>query len=88
MKLLGVTDNDVDIYNYTDDNYLICSGYEYELIKTKVLHKVHKVTSWFESNHIDDCFVFGKSNNLGKFHIGNNDIVPDDKYKNIRTDCE
>ncbi|KAK2139615.1 hypothetical protein LSH36_1692g00013, partial [Paralvinella palmiformis] len=51
----------ITIYGRRDyDNYLICSGYEYELIKTKVLHKVHKVTSWFESNHIDDCFVFGK----------------------------
>ena len=29
--LLGIVDNDVDIYNYADDNYLVCSGYDYEV---------------------------------------------------------
>ena len=85
--LLGVEEDDVDIYDYADDYSLICSGHEYELVKSKLLHNVHKVTSWFESNHMKvnenkfQCTVFGKSDNLGTFNIGNYDINPNDNVK-------
>jgi len=75
--LLSAVYNDVDIYNYADDNTLLCSRYEYELVKSKLLHNVHQVTSVFEANHMTvneskfQCHFFGKSDNLGTFIIGN-----------------
>ena len=85
--LLDVVDDDVDIYNYADDNSLVYAGYDYDLVKSKLLHNVQKVTSWFENNHMKvnqdkfQCIVFGKSGNLGTFRVGNYDIVPDDNVK-------
>ena len=90
--LLDIVDNDVDIYNYADDNSLVCSGHDYELVKRKLLHNVHKVTSWFELNHMRvnerkfQCIVFGKTEHLGTFTVGNYNIVPDDNVK-IRIEC-
>ena len=81
--MLLLIDNDVNIYNYADDNTLLCSGYDYETLKDKLLHNVNKVTSWFEDNHMQinpDKFkytVFGKHVNVSNLIIGNNVIIPE-----------
>ena len=59
--MLGVVDNDVDIYNYADDNTLVCFGHEYELVKSKW------GTLWKALPHVvapetrSKCFTSGKS---------------------------
>ena len=84
--MLLLIDNDVDIYNYADDNTLLCSGYDYETVN-KLLHNVNKVTSWFEDNHMQinpDKFqyiVFGKHVNVSNLIIGNNVIIPETNVK-------
>ena len=35
--MLFILDNDVDIYNYADDNTFVCSGYDYESVKQILL---------------------------------------------------
>ena len=85
--MLYILDNDVDIYNYADDNSLVCSGYDYDDVKSKLLSNVNKVIKWFESNHMKvnedkfQCIVFGKKDNLGTFRIGDHDIVPEEYVK-------
>ncbi|KAK2154572.1 hypothetical protein LSH36_264g00045 [Paralvinella palmiformis] len=41
--------DDVDVYNYTDDNTFVCSGYDYESVKDKVVRNVNNVITWFET---------------------------------------
>ena len=43
--MLYILDNDVDTYNY--DNSLVCSGYDYDDVKSKLLSNVNKVIKWF-----------------------------------------
>ena len=90
IRGIYILDNDVDIYNiynYADDNSLVCSGYDYDDVKSKLLSNVNKVIKWFESNHMKvnedkfQCIVFGKKDNLGNFRIGDHDIVPEDYVK-------
>ena len=75
MICLNILDNDVDIYNYADDNSLVCSGYDYDDVKSKLLSNVNRVITWFESNHMKvnedkfQCIVFGKKDNLGNFRM-------------------
>ena len=70
--MLYILDNDVDIYNYADDNSLVCSGYDYDDVKSKLLSNVNKVIKWFESNHMKvnedkfQCIVFGKKDNKNR----------------------
>ncbi len=57
--MLNIIDNAVDIYNYADDNSLVCSGYDYDDVKSKLSHNVQKVTSWLVNNHMKSrihCF--------------------------------
>ena len=73
--ILYILDNDVDIYYYTDDNSLVCSGYDHDDVKSKLLSNVHKVIKLFESNHMKvnedtlQYIVFGKKDNLGNFNM-------------------
>ena len=39
----------IEVYNYADDNTFVCSGYDYESVKDKV---VRNVITWFESNNM------------------------------------
>ena len=41
--MMFILDNDIDIYNYADDNSLLCAGSDYENVKHKLLHNVNKV---------------------------------------------
>ena len=85
--LLYDIDEDVDIYNYADDNSLVCSGYDYETVKSKLMHNVDKITNWFIINHMKvnqdkfQCIVFGKTNDLGTFRVGNNCVAPEENVK-------
>ena len=85
--MLLLINDDVQIYNYADDNTLVCSGYNYDDVKDKLLHNVINVISWFEDNHMKinpDKFqyiVFGKYENVDNFVIGNNIITPQNCVK-------
>ena len=50
--MMFILDNDIDIYNYADDNSLLCAGSDYENVKHKLLHNVNKVVEWFQGNHM------------------------------------
>ena len=64
--MLFILEDDVDVYNYADDNTFVCSGYDYESVKDKLIRNVNNVITWFESNNMmvnPDKFqfiVFGK----------------------------
>ena len=54
------------IFNYADDNTLVCTGYCYDSVKETLLRNVNNVTSWFEANRMKvnpnkfQYIVFGK----------------------------
>ena len=62
--MMFILDDDIDIYNYADDNSLLCAGSDYENVKHKLLHNVYenvkhkllhnvnKVVEWFQGNHM------------------------------------
>ena len=87
--MMFILDDDIDIYNYADDNSMLCAGSDYENVKHKLLHNVNKVVEWFQGNHMKvnpdkfQCIVFGKQDNLGKFNIGDNNILPEDNVKTL-----
>ena len=68
--LLSVINGNTDIYNYADDNTLICSGYNYDNVKRELISSVEKVMVWFEENYMQvnpnkfQCIFFGKVFNL------------------------
>ena len=76
-----------NVYHYADDNTFVCSGYDYESVKDKVVRNVNNVITWFESNNMMvnpdkfQCIVFGKNENLDSFKIGKHDIVPQNNVK-------
>ena len=65
----------------------MCSGSDYENVKSKLLHNMNKVVAWFQGNHMKvnpdkfQCIVFGKQDNLGSFKIGDHNILPEDNVK-------
>ena len=85
--MLFILEDNVDIYNYADDNTFVCSGYDYESVKDKVVRNVRNVITWFESNNMMvnpdkfQCIVFGKNENFDSFKIGKHDIVPQNNVK-------
>ena len=38
--MLSIISDNIEIYNYADDNTLICSGYEYEDAKAELMLNV------------------------------------------------
>ena len=94
--MIYIIDDDIDIYNYADDNTLVCSGYVYEDVKEKLLLNANKVTGWFENNFMKvnqdkfQCIVFGKYDDLGTFRVDNHDIIPEDTVKilGLTVDCK
>ena len=85
-KNSGLSDNIV-IYNYVDDNTVICSGYEYEDVKAELMLNVDKIIEWFQDNHMKvnpDKFqyiVFGKVVNPNTFLINGNVVRPEERVK-------
>ena len=64
--MLSILDDSINVYNYADDNTLMCTGYNYEHVEDKLILNVCKVIKWFESNfmkvHPDkfQYIIFGK----------------------------
>ena len=50
--MMFIVDDDFDIYNYADDNSLLCSGSDYENGKHKLLHNVSKAMAWIQRNQM------------------------------------
>ena len=40
--MLSIVSDNIEIYNYADDNTVICSGYEYEDVKAELMLNVDK----------------------------------------------
>ena len=63
--MLSIVTDNIDIYNYADDNTVRCSGYDYEDIKAELMLNVDKIIEWFQDNHMKvnpdkfQCIVFG-----------------------------
>ena len=82
-----ILDDNVDLYNYADDNTLVCSGYNYAEVKNNLLSNVKMLIQWFEDNYMKvnaskfQCIVFGKHDNLGTFNINGIEIVPESNVK-------
>ena len=82
-----ILDECVDVYNYADDNTLICSGYDYNTVKQNVLENVNKMIKWFEQNNMKvnpdkfQCIVFGNVETVGTFEIHGNNVIPEEHVK-------
>ena len=80
--MLSILDNDIDVYNYADDNTLTSSGYDYDVVQDKLVRNIEKVMQWFEENDMKinpDKFqyiVFGKNESIKDIKIGNVNIQP------------
>ena len=48
--MLSILDNDINRYNYADDNTLTSSGYDYDVVQVKLVRNIEKVMQWFEEN--------------------------------------
>ena len=84
-----ISDN---IYNYADDNTVICSGYEYEDVKAELMLNVDKIIEWFQDNHMKvnpdkcKCIVFGKVVNPGTCLINGNVVRPEERVLGVHID--
>ena len=85
--MLSIVSDNIEIYNYADDNTVICSGYEYEDIKAELMLNVDKIIDWFRDNHMKvnpdkfQCIVFGNVVNPGTFIINGNIVRPEETVK-------
>ena len=50
--MLSIVSDNIEIYNYADDNTVICSGYKYGDIKAELMLNVDKIIDWFRDNHM------------------------------------
>ena len=85
--MLSIVSDNIEIYNYADDNTVICSRYEYEDIKAELMLNVDKIIDWFRDNHMKvnpdkfQCIVFGNVVNPGTFVINGNIVRPEETVK-------
>ena len=85
--MLSFVSDNIEIYNYADDNTVICSGYEYGDVKAGLMLNVDKIAEWFQDNHMKVnpdkclCIVFGKVVNPGTFLISGNIVRPEKMVK-------
>ena len=92
--MLSIVSDTIEIYNYADDNTVICSGYEYEDIKAELMINVDKIIEWFQDNHMKvnpekfQCIVFGKVVNPDTFLINGNVVRPDERVKLLGVDID
>ena len=79
--MFDLIDEDVEIYNYADDNTVLCSGKYLKEIKEKLLLNVNRLISWYHANNMKinsekfQCIVFGNVDDPGEFTINNQSIV-------------
>ncbi len=80
-------DDGIEIYNYADDNTVLCAGYCLIDVKEKLLTNVNKLINWYEDNNMKvnsekfQCIVFGKVDDPGAFVINNHSIIPEKNVK-------
>ena len=80
--LMLLLDEFVEIYNYADDNTLMCSGYDYKETQNKLVKNAEKVINWFTKNHLKvntDKFsyiIFGKNVAAENILLNGNIIKP------------
>ena len=85
--MLSIVSDNIEIYNYADDNTVICSGYEYEDVKAELMSNVDKIIECFQDNHMKvnpekcQCIVFGKVVNPDIFLINGNVVIPEEMVK-------
>ena len=85
--MLSIVSGNIEIYNYADDNTVICSGYEYEDVKAELMLNVDKIIEWFQDNNVKvnpdklQCIVFGKVVNPDTFIINGNVVRPEERVK-------
>ena len=85
--MMSIVSDNIEIYNYADDNTVICSGCEYEDVKAELMLNVDKIIEWFRDNHMKvnpdkfHCIVFGNVVNPGTFIINGNIVRPEEKVK-------
>ena len=83
--MLSCISDNIEIYNYADDNTVICSGYEYEDIKGELMLNVDNSIEWFQDNHMKvnpdqcQCIVFGNVVNPGTFLSDGNVMRPEER---------
>ena len=64
--MLSFISDNIEIYDYADNNTVICSGFEYEDVKAELMLNVDTIIEWFQDNHRKvnpdkcQCIVFGK----------------------------
>ena len=78
--MLSILNDNIEIYNYADDNTLICTGYNYDEVKMDLLVAVDKVILWFNDNFMKvnpdkfQCIAFGNVANPGTFQINGTSV--------------
>ena len=87
--MLSFISDNIEIYNYADDNTVICSGYEYEDVEAELMLNVDTIIEWFQDNHMKvnpnkcQCIVFGKVVNPDTFLINGNVVRPEERVKRL-----
>jgi hypothetical protein len=82
-----ILNDDVEFYNYVDDNSLLAAGYDYTETKLKLLHNVEKIVSWFELNQMKinpdkfNYIVFGNCGDVDDINLNGNIIKVQDEVK-------
>ena len=87
--MLSFISDNIEIYNYTDDNTdtVICSAYEYEDVRAELMLNVDMIIEWSQDNHMKvnpdkfQCIVFGKVVNPDTFLINCNVVRPEERVK-------
>ena len=85
--MFDLLDSDVEIYNYADDNTIVCAGKNLNEIKIKLTSNINRLIKWYNNNNMKinaekfQCIVFGKVDDPGEFIIDNHSIVPEVSVK-------
>ena len=68
--MFNLIDDDVEIYNYADDNTILCSGKCLTDIKARLLDNVNILIGWYHENNMIvnsekfQCIIFGNGTPL------------------------
>ena len=85
--MFNLLDDDVEIYNYADDNTILCSGKCLTDVKAKLLDNVNRLIGWYHENNMKvnsekfQCIIFGNVDDPGEFIIDKQSIVPEKTVK-------
>ena len=81
--MFNLLDDDVEIYNYADDNTILCSGKCLTDVKAKLLDNVNRLIGWYHENNMKvnsekfQCITFGNVDDPCEFIIDQQSIVPE-----------